>query len=121
MSRFLLARLHMNALLQQSSVKGVLNVLENLPDELDDIYNDAMERIERQPEYDKDLAKKILSWITCACRPLSVVELQHALSVSPNMTEMDPDALVFDSKLTSVCAGLVVMDKKQCIIRLARK
>jgi|ERR1700722_8467906 len=111
----------MNTLLQQCSEKEVLDALENLPDDIDDIYNDAMVRIERQPPRDKELAKKILSWITYARRPLSVVELQHALSVSFKMTEMDPRSLIFAWKLTSVCAGLVVIDEEQCIIRLARE
>ena len=111
----------MNTLLQQFSEKGVLKALETLPDEIDRIYNDTVERIERQPEPDKQLAKRILSWITYARRPLSVVELQYALSVEPKMTEMDPTALIFASKLTSVCAGLVVVDERQCIIRLARE
>jgi hypothetical protein len=53
--------------------------------------------------------------------PLSVEELQHALAVSPKMTQMNPRALVFGWKLTSVCAGLVVIDKEQDIIRLARE
>jgi len=110
----------MNSLLQQCSKRGVLDALENLPDQLDTIYDDAMKRIEGQPECDKELAKRILSWITCTRRPLSVVELQHALSVSPDMTEMDPSALIFPSKLTSVCAGLVVIDEKRSIIRLVR-
>jgi predicted transcriptional regulator len=117
--RFLLARLHMKALVEQDSKEAILHVLKNLPNEIDEIYDQAMERIERQPN--KELAKRVLSWIIHASRPLSVEELRHALAVSPNMTEINPDALVFKSKLTSVCAGLVVIDKEQQIIRLARE
>jgi hypothetical protein len=79
-----------------------------------------MERIERQPNT-KELAKRVLSWIIYASRPLSVEELRHALAVSPKMTEMDPCNLVFEWKLTSVCAGLVVIDKEHRVIRLARE
>jgi hypothetical protein len=118
--RFLLARLHMNTLVQQDSKEAVLRALDNLPNEVDEIYDQAMERIEQQPNT-KESAKRVLSWIIHASRPLSVQELRHALAVSPKMTKMNPDALVFESKLTSVCAGLVVIDKEQQVIRLARE
>jgi plasmid replication initiation protein len=86
----------MNAVVQQHSKTNVIKVLDNLPNDIDDIYNQAMERIERQPKPDKELSERVLSWITYACRPLTVKELQHALSVSPEMSNMDASALVFD-------------------------
>ena len=110
----------MDKLVQQNSDKEVLQALDNLPEGIDGIYDDAMDRIERQSEADRQLAKKVLSWITHACRPLSVEELQDALAVSPNMTKMDPRALIYERKLTSVCAGLVVIDGQR-VIRLARE
>jgi hypothetical protein len=110
----------MNALLEQDCEEAVLHTLDNLPNEIDGIYDQAMERIEQQPNT-KELAKRVLSWIIHASRPLSIQELQHALAVSPKMTEMNPRALVFDWKLTSVCAGLVVIDKEQHVVRLARE
>ena len=119
-TRFLLARLHMDKLVQQNSDKEVLRALDNLPEGIDDIYNDAMDRIERQSEVDKQLAKQVLSWITHTRRPLSVEELQCALAVSPDTIELDPGALIYERKLTSVCAGLVVIDGQR-IIRLARE
>jgi hypothetical protein len=111
----------MNMLVEQHNEEGVLETLDNLPNDIDEIYNQTMERIERQSNADKELAEQILSWITYARRPLSVEELQHALAVSPKMREMNPRALIFEWKLTSVCAGLVVIDGGQRIIRLARK
>jgi hypothetical protein len=120
LARFLLARLHMNILLEQDTIRAVLYALDKLPDEIDQIYDESMERIERQSNT-KELAKRVLSWIIYASRPLSVEELRHALAVSPNMTEMDPRDLVFESKLISVCAGLVVIDKERQVVRLARE
>jgi hypothetical protein len=82
--RFLLARLHMNVLLEQDSEEAVLNNLNNLPTEMDRIYDDAMERIEQQTNT-RELAKRVLSWIAYAYRSLSVWMLQHALAVSPKI------------------------------------
>jgi len=111
----------MDSLVGKHSVTAVRKALEVLPKEVDDTYDEAMERIERQNEDDKNLAKPILSWITYARRPLTVSELQHALAVMPDMTDMDPDNIIDKDILTSVCAGLVVVDEEQSTVRLVRK
>jgi hypothetical protein len=111
----------MNMLVEQHNEEGVLNALNNLPNDIDEIYNQAMERIGRQSNADRELAERVLSWITYARRPLTVEELRYALAVSFKMTDMNARAFIFEWKLTSVCAGLVVIDRKQRIIRLARK
>jgi len=59
--------------------------------------------------------------MTLARRPLSVAELQHALAVLPGMTQMDTDYVTDEDVLISVCAGLVVADKEQNIVRFVRK
>ena len=70
---------------------------------------------------DKELADKVLFWIVCARRPLALLELQHAIAVTPDMLDMDPEALVDELILLDVCAGLVVIDEKSSIIRLVRE
>jgi len=103
------------------NLAAVRKALEVLPKEMDDTYDEAMERIEQQNKDDKELAKQVFSWITHAWRPLSVKELQHALAVIPGMTCMDPDALIDEEILTSVCAGLVVIDEESSTVHLVRK
>ena len=49
---------------------------------------------------------------------MTVVELQHALAVEPGATELDEDNITDQESLTSVCAGLVVVDERSQIIRL---
>ncbi|KAI9878016.1 MAG: hypothetical protein M1830_002174, partial [Pleopsidium flavum] len=116
--RFLLARLHMDSLVHKTNRREVRRALENLPKGVDAAYEEAMERIEAQIEDDKKLAQKVLSWISYAFRPLFLSELQHALAVEPGMTHMDSDAIEDEEILTSVCAGLVVVDEESSIIRL---
>jgi hypothetical protein len=99
----------------------VLNALENLPEGIDAIYDEAMERIETQQKGNKELAERILSWITYAYQPLSVKKLRVALSVLPFMTKLDTQDLIYKQKLTSVCAGLVVIDREHQVVRLVRK
>lgn len=81
-------------------------------------YKDAMERIKGQSTDQEDLAKEVLSWITCAKRPLNTSELQHALAVEAGESELDEDNLPQIEDMISVCAGLVTVDEESDIIRL---
>lgn len=117
---FLLVRLHMDSLASKLTVREVRTALDVLPEEVNATYAEAMERISVQEECRKDLAKRVLTWITYTCRPLSLEELQHALAVSSKTTVMHPEAMVPKQILTSVCVGLVVIDENINIIRLVR-
>jgi hypothetical protein len=39
----------------------------------------------------------------------------------PDTTKLDPDDITDDEILTSICAGLVVIDEKRNVIGLVRK
>jgi hypothetical protein len=119
--RFLLAKLHMDSLASKSNRRAIRSALESLPSEVNATYDEAMDRIKRQTKDDRKLAERVLSWITHAHRPLSISELQHALAVSPEMTNMDSEAIEDEVILMSVCAGLVVIDETSNTIRLVRK
>jgi hypothetical protein len=116
-----MAKLHIDSLVSQRSAWEVRNALQNLPTEVNATYDEAMKRIQRQSAADKKLAERILSWITHSRRPLSYQELQHALAVTPEMTDMIAEALVDKCFLIDICAGLVIIDDQSQIIRLARK
>jgi hypothetical protein len=105
----------MDALIQKHNITEVREALKNLPKDVDETYNEAMERIERQNESDRALAKRVLSWVTHARRPLTVPELQHALAVVHGTTVLDPDNLTDEEILTSICAGLLVVDEEQTV------
>jgi len=77
-----------------------------------------MERINRQQPGFRQLAEKVLSWITCARRPLTTSELQHALAVVVGDAKLDEDNLCRTERMASVCAGLVTIDEESGIIRL---
>jgi hypothetical protein len=118
--RFLLAKVHMDSLTSKTNRRQIRDALESLPAEVD-VYDETMKRITQQDEHDASLAERVLSWIVYSQRPLSLTELRHALAVSSEMTAMDLDAIDDEYSLTSVCAGLVVVDDNSRIIRLVRK
>jgi hypothetical protein len=111
----------MDSLTSKTNRRDIREALERLPVEVDATYDEVMQRIAGQTACDKTLAKRVLSWIAYSRRPLSLRELQHALAISSEMTAMDPDAIEDELTLTSVCAGLVVVDENSKIIRLVRE
>jgi hypothetical protein len=99
-------------------VRAALGTLRAGPQAYDHAYDDAIERIEGQLKDQEELAKQVLSWITCAKRPLSTLELQHALGVEAGETELDFDNISQIEDIISVCAGLATVDEESSIIRL---
>ncbi|RYO96288.1 hypothetical protein DL765_011625 [Monosporascus sp. GIB2] len=118
---FLLARLHVDSLLDKRTKSKDKSTLENLSKgskALDKAYDEAMKRIDSQLPEDRALAKNVLSWITYAQRPLTTGELCHALAVEPGEDELDRDNIPDVEDIVSVCAGLVTVDRESNIIRL---
>jgi hypothetical protein len=70
-----------------------------------------MSRILTQDQDSVDLAIRILSWLTYTKRPLRVIDLQHALSIDGDSTQIDEEALPDEVSLVSVCAGLVTVEQ----------
>lgn len=119
--RFLLAQLHLDSLIGKRSPKAIRAALTNLPrgsEAYDRAYEDAMERITGQVSDKKELAQQVLSWITCAKRPLTTIELRDALAVEIGESSLDKENFSEVDDMVSVCAGLVTVDTESSIIRL---
>ncbi|KLJ13657.1 hypothetical protein EMPG_11420 [Blastomyces silverae] len=119
--RFLLAQLHFDSLKGKRSPKAIRAVLSNLAtgsNTYDQAYDGAMDRIEGQLKDESDLAKQALAWITCAKRPLTSAELQHACAVEVGEAELDAENLSEIEDIVSVCAGLVTVDEESDVVRL---
>ncbi|KAL6789740.1 ankyrin repeat-containing domain protein [Trichoderma sp. SZMC 28012] len=118
---FLLAQLHFDQLIDCITRKEVVKTLKALPtgsNAYDYTYNAAMDRINHQSSGRRQLAINVLSWITHAMRPLSAVELQHALGVEFGEDEFDEDNLPQMGDIMSTSVGLVTIDEKSEVIRL---
>ncbi|KAI1754892.1 hypothetical protein F4782DRAFT_464491 [Xylaria castorea] len=118
---FLLAELHLGSIKNTISRKDVRIALSKLgkgSDAYDAAYNDAMTRIKSQLPRHQDLALRTLFWITYAKRPLTTIELRHALGVEWETTEFDENNLPDLEDMVSYCCGLVTVDEERNIIRL---
>ncbi|KAJ2898981.1 hypothetical protein MKZ38_003550 [Zalerion maritima] len=116
--KFRLAGLHAKTLARQPTVDRFECQLENLSDTLDTFYDKAVAKIEAQEEFDYLLALSIFTWLIFAARPLTVPELQHAISLEKGDAELIKGGFIRSRDLTSVCAGLVAVDEKTNIVRL---
>ncbi|KAJ9412468.1 hypothetical protein QL093DRAFT_2570550 [Fusarium oxysporum] len=104
--------------LTKGHLKQALQALGKGMEGLDRTYDQAMERIAGQGHEAETLAKKILIWIIHSKRPLSTLELRHALAVEKSSTALDTDFLLSPKLMLSLCAGLVTFDEESSIIRL---
>ena len=81
-------------------------------------YDDAVRRIEAQPQLRTKLAKHVILWVTFAARPLTFGEMQYAVAMQ-SQEDCDEGDLVDITDLVSPCAGLVIIDEASKIIRFA--
>ncbi|KAI0430525.1 hypothetical protein F5Y09DRAFT_307452 [Xylaria sp. FL1042] len=126
---FLLAQFYLRSLYDKLTPNTIRGALESLQKRgqvsdgdkvqvLTDTYNQTMERINGQAEGFRELARKVLLWVTYAKRPLTTFELLDALTVQVSKSKLDPGDCPRIEDIVSVCAGLVRVDKDSKIIRL---
>lgn len=107
----------MDSLATKRTPKAVRIALQNLPTEIGDTYGRAMERIEATNKDDRRIVMNFLLWIAFSTRPLTVSEVEHASTISFGASDVDRDDILSASELTSMCAGLVIVDASD-IVRL---
>ncbi|KAL2830411.1 hypothetical protein BJY01DRAFT_240400 [Aspergillus pseudoustus] len=111
---FLLARLHAEAIENMYTVRDIRAALKGLPEgknAITETYDNAMERIKEQSVPDRELAGNIILWISHVQEPLTLRELQCALTIRNGDTELDFDDFIPGELLVSTCAGLVHVEK----------
>jgi ankyrin repeat protein len=128
--RFLLAAIYLGSLNDKTTPKKVRAALADYQKQrsgsgedqkvhqLAKAYDQAMERISGQEPGFWKLAKEALAWITCATRPLTAIELRHAIAVEKNTSMLDESNVPRTDLIISVCGGLVTIDEESDVIRL---
>jgi hypothetical protein len=116
----LLTQLYLDSVVGKRSIKTLRTALKILPsgsDTYDYAYKNTIVRITGQLTRQKELAKQVLLWITCARRPLTTYELQNALAVEVGEPKLDQNNVSDIKGLVSVCTGLVTIDEECNVIR----
>ncbi|KAF6753233.1 hypothetical protein DFP72DRAFT_902290 [Ephemerocybe angulata] len=108
---FLLAHLQMDALVRGSrSVASLMKILNSLPEGVNELYRDCLERIDAQSKEDVELAHKVFALLAHSRAPLTALQLQHALAASLETLSFDTDDIVPIPLVLSVCGSLVVVE-----------
>lgn len=86
---------------------------------LNQSYERAIRTVQRQPQPKQNLALEVFSWLLAAKRTLTIMELSTAISVSPELTEVDELAIASHDMIIDVCGGFVTLDEASKNIRIA--
>lgn len=98
------------------TIREIKSALSSLPHDLHEIYKAMFKRIEEQNQFSRDLAFKALGWVNHAHRPLTALELQHALAVETGKGSLDVENLVDIEELISVCGGFLAVTAESKLI-----
>ncbi|KAL9018700.1 MAG: hypothetical protein Q9185_004014 [Variospora sp. 1 TL-2023] len=108
----------MESLSSKTNIKAVKKAIANLPNGLNQLYDEAFERINGQKEDDRELAHRALRWVAYAYEPLTVHELEEALAIDPEADDFDREASPPISLVLDACAGLLITDEESATVRL---
>jgi hypothetical protein len=82
----------------------------SLPSDLFEVYETVMETIRQNCDDTQELARKILSWIFYAKRPLKINELREAIAIREGDTFLEEDDLMQADEIIEVCGSLIDYD-----------
>ncbi len=97
-------------LLVQAKIDECHRELNRLPDTIENACKHFLERVARWPLGKRNLAYRIFGWVAFAKRPLTILELQHALAMRPGTTELNTNRILNLDIISRACIGLVVID-----------
>ncbi|EEH34808.1 ankyrin repeat domain-containing protein [Paracoccidioides lutzii Pb01] len=118
---FLLAQLNMDLLMTKATAGSLRQAVQTLPKGakgLDKTYDLVMERIRAQGEDFQMLAQRALAWVLYSRTPLMTAEIQHAVAISPEMSDLDEEFMPEVEDLISFCHGLLTVDRDRDVVRL---
>lgn len=101
---FLWVSLVLNALESVHSWRAIQEILNGVPEEMNDLYAQILGRVAAVP-YNVTVVKSILRWAICAARPLTIDELEEALYWDIN--DIVPS---LGSAIGTLCGHLVYVD-----------
>ncbi|KAJ5173905.1 uncharacterized protein N7500_001836 [Penicillium coprophilum] len=102
---FLWTILVIEELLRCHSRKEIHQILESVPRGMESLYKRILDSMS-QARHGKELAKTILMWAACGIRPLTISELDGALSL-----DIHDSFPRLEESITALCGQMVVVDK----------
>ncbi|KAI5785392.1 hypothetical protein FPQ18DRAFT_87085 [Pyronema domesticum] len=131
---FLLPALQIQTVLDQTTISKRRKALSTMPIKLETAFESTISRIKNQKSERSTQAMDVLKWTFLAKRPLTIIELRHALSVTidPGKVQsgklplaydetLDWDNFPSEKSLIDWCLGLVIIDEETSTVRLVHK
>ncbi|KAI9642687.1 hypothetical protein NHQ30_008418 [Ciborinia camelliae] len=104
---FLYASLGVQSLAEAIDSQSIVEAVDKIPEGLNGVYGQILERLGSQSIRRRNLAREILLWVCCTTRPLSWKELQCALSWDDNKKEFLEDQRPFKDAVIDLGAPLI--------------
>lgn len=116
---FLWAVLQIEVLCLMKTDDAIRRALKNLPTDLFETFS-RIRLLYKRTNSQEDYQQKVLEFIYAACRPLTMGELQEALSVVPGDPIWNPAKLINNIfSLLECCGPLVIVDEEEETVRFA--
>src|ERR1700733_3330914 len=121
--RFLWVDLQFKAILDACEEDGtpdrIPDLFEMPPRKVAELYNLALIKLSKDSKR-AELAMRVFQWVVCSQRPLTLSELEEAVSVTTEQKSWIPPPFKLDlSKLCRMCGNLVKYDKANETVSLA--
>lgn len=122
--RFLVARLQMEVVVENAtSVNNIFRALDELPSDLDMMYESTLQRVNAQSPKRVAIARRVFLWVLYAREALSIRQLQCALCIDFEKQTFDPGDESPTPTIIALCGGLITVEKRGGVerVRFVRK
>jgi hypothetical protein len=99
----------------------VRRAIAAFPSSIEAVYIHTWHRILQRNPNRVELAKSVLLWVLYAARPMTLEELERAVTTCPETYKFQPDEVVPGINLVALCRGLVTFEEESGLVRLVRK
>jgi hypothetical protein len=122
--RFLWVELQFKAILDACEEDGtpdrIPDLFERPPRKVTELYSLALIKLSNEDNKLTELAKRVFQWVVCSQRPLTIGELEEAISLTTDQKSWKSPPFKLDlSKLCRMCGNLVKYDKADEAVSLA--
>jgi hypothetical protein len=110
LSRFLWVQLQLDNLCRQRSDGDIKEQLRSLPQGLNETYLRIVHQLDQQPKALRRLAKRSLTWVFYAARPLRMHELIDAVAIADTCKKQGDLKRYKGDVIIEACANLLVQE-----------
>jgi hypothetical protein len=109
-----------NTCTEDGTAHRIPDIVKNLPTKLHDIYRAALLRVHNGDNENSIIARKVLQWAMYARRPMSLYELEDALSQSLNQKSWkEPSVKLRLPNVSRYCGNLLGYGESEGVMYLA--